>query len=383
MGEWVPFSDGVSAGYVNSGGDLTKILGSDKRLFLWVDSNRAYSVDRYLHGEYLNFSDEVLYIWRLIDLPPLVNAQFMRDLKDYVSWLAKKVYRNLEGRKVLLSFSGGKDSLASLIVALKLLEFVDFSLHIVYVKMPFIDSLKKLNFVDRVSKSLGVDIEIVEPVRAEFRKLLERYGLPYRGFRWCTYRKVRSVRMFKKKIKADLEIVGERIWESYKRFKSLREFIKQRKFIIGGKFRPTFLFTILDVVKVCRDHNLINPNYLDGMTRVSCQLCPYKNLFELEKPVDGLEDQGFIEKIMVETWKRHYVNIDKEAFFRKHLWRFSEKIVEKIYKLHSQVEEKREDREKLSGDRIRNIYKDLWLREHKSKILKLDEIAKIIGEING
>ena len=119
--------------------------------------------------------------------------------------------------------------------------------------MPYIDSLKKLNFVDKVSKSLSVDIEIVEPDRTEFWKLLERYGLPYRGFRWCTYRKVRSVRNVKKRIDADLEIVGERIWESYKRFKSLREFIKQKKFIIGGKFRPTFLFTIMDVAKICRN----------------------------------------------------------------------------------------------------------------------------------
>ncbi|MGQ4892388.1 MAG: phosphoadenosine phosphosulfate reductase family protein [Candidatus Njordarchaeia archaeon] len=379
MGEWFPFIKSDQLGFVSSGGDITRIvLGGVEKSFLWVDQSEAYLINGLVEGENIIVDGEKLYIWRLIDLPPMLYARSFSNVYSYVSWLAKQVAGDLSGRRVLLSFSGGKDSLASLIVSLLLLEYVSFDLRIVYVHVPYLDSLDKLKFVDEVSKRLNVEIEVVEADRYIFRKKLERYGMPYRGFRWCTYQKVRPIREIKRKYGIDFEIVGERVWESYKRLLSLREFAKQGKFLIGGKFRPTYFFTLLDVVDICKKFGLVNPEYLKGMTRVSCELCPYKNLFEFKGTFEKLEDAGFIERIIDKTWKEHYSWIDKNVFHRKYLWRFSDKIVGKILKLHREVERLGKSMEKLDESSLSEIYRNVWVKNFNTDFLNIDEVRRRI-----
>ena len=63
----------------------------------------------------------------------------------------------------------------------------------------------------------------------------------------------------------------------------------------------------MDVVKVCKEFQLVNPQYLDGFTRVSCVFCPYKTLYELNlEKIDKVDDPGFIESILRRSYDRWY-----------------------------------------------------------------------------
>ena len=69
-------------------------------------------------------------------------------LEDYAYELAKRVWEKLLGKKVLLSFSGGGDSTACLLLLLKLSEMVGFEVRVCYVHIPYLESDDNPRFVE-------------------------------------------------------------------------------------------------------------------------------------------------------------------------------------------------------------------------------------------
>ncbi|NOZ88861.1 MAG: phosphoadenosine phosphosulfate reductase family protein [Crenarchaeota archaeon] len=331
MTELYPLLDGSGRlrGVIGTGGDATKVcsLEGGCRYYLWMTVAEAWDVtgmlDRRgalrLKGEGgLGFAPVASWVLS----PPYVHARAVGDLDEYARWLARLVGRELRGRRVLLGFSGGKDSVAALLTLLKLQEYVSFRLHVVYIHIPFLEAPRNIEFVERVASKTGVEIEILSAPRRDMKTLLKWKGMPRRGYRYCTVYKAKPMRRMRKEDPRLVEVIGDRLTESPKRFERLSKAAAARVVLAGRKFRPTYLFTLLDVVSIVRRSGLIHPDYLEGLPRVACSLCPYKALYEFYT-LPALEDEALIEKVLEKMWRKWYQWTSLEVFREQRLWRFS------------------------------------------------------------
>jgi len=382
MGEYVPFFENEQViGFINSGGDFTRIIHeNESKTILWYNDEIGFKITDMVNGFNVEIDGDIIYLWNFLDLTPGVFGYIIDSVEEYVKEISKLVEKELNGRKTLLSYSGGKDSTAGLIVALKLQEFINFDLKVVYSHVPFLESPENIKFIEYVAKKLNIDIEILEADRETILEKLKKFGLPYRGFRWCTYQKVKPIRKIKKKLNIDCEIVSERAWESYKRMLALSQYAKQRKFIIGGQFKIVYPLTILDVVKISKEEGIIHNDYLKGYTRVSCDLCPYRNIFELKESINKVEDPGLIDSIIKFEHEQWYKKISSlEEFNKFALWRFNEPMARLAIKIRKKVI--KEEREEIKCSKICSKYKEIWLKSNiKAPNLKIEDTLKLIAK---
>jgi len=327
--------EGRLHGVIGSGGDATIICSWHRcRYYLWTSKEVALDVTELLdrRGALVLEGDggrgfAPIGSWVLA--PPYVHARVVTDLDEYADWLARLVGREIRGRRVLLGFSGGKDSLAALLVLLKLLERVSFRLHVMFIHIPFLESPRNVRFVEEVARRLSIDVDIVEAPRREMKALLKWKGMPRRGYRFCTMYKAKPMRKVLKEDPRAIEVVGDRLTESPKRFERLARAASSRLVLAGRKFRPTYMLSLLDIVSVVRDSGLIHPAYLEGSPRVACDLCPYRVLYEFAELPEP-EDSELVERVLEKTWRKWYNWISYEGFREQHLWRFPARLAKTV-----------------------------------------------------
>ena len=321
--------NGRLEGVIGTGGDATKICrpGGGCRHYLWMTPHEAWDVTSLLdHRGALRLRGEggegfaPVASWTLS--PPYVHARVVPSLDEYVRWLARLVGRELRGRRVLLGFSGGKDSVAALLVLLKLSEYVPIKLHVMYIHIPFLESPRNIEFVERVASRLGIEVDIRSAPRRDMKTLLKWKGMPRRGYRYCTVYKAKPMRQLRKEDPRLVEVVGDRLTESPKRFERLSKAAAARVVLAGRTFRPTYLLSLVDVIRIVREAGLVHPDYLEGLPRVACTLCPYKALYEFTTKA-ALEDEQLIEKVLEKMWRKWYSWTSLEVFREQRLWRFS------------------------------------------------------------
>ena len=305
--------------------DLLELMIDDKLEYYIIDSNKAYFVNL----ENLN----ALRNW----LEPAVNiySLLIKDLDEYIDLLVNDLKEKISGKKIILDFSGGKDSFVSLIILNMLREYLDFDLSLVYVHMPFLEPYSNIDFVKKVSKKYNVDLKTLEVDRKRLIFYLERNGLPRVGSRWCTYLKIMTLRNFRKKHRDVIEAKGDRILEGGKRYSKMLQYMGHKTFIQGRQLNVVYPLTILDVVKIVRENGMIHPNYCIGVTRVACKYCPYKNLFEIRNmPMIPVEDEEYIETIAYREYRKYYSPfLSWIDFWKEHYWRYTPtyvKIIDKI-----------------------------------------------------
>jgi 3'-phosphoadenosine 5'-phosphosulfate sulfotransferase (PAPS reductase)/FAD synthetase len=372
MTELYPLIDGGRlVGVIGSGGDATLICSPSGqcRYFLWLNVERAIDITELLDSRGVlrikgDKGEGFAPIGPWVMAPPYVHARVVADLDEYARWLARLVGKEIRGRRVLLGFSGGKDSLAALLVLLKLQEYISFKLHIMYIHIPFLESPRSVRFVETVEEKLGVTIEFVEAPRREMKALLKWKGMPRRGYRFCTMYKAKPMRKVLKEDPRAVEVVGDRLTESPKRFERLYKAAAARLVLAGRKFRPTYMLTLLDTISLVRRSGLIHPAYLEGSPRVACDLCPYRVLYEFAE-LPELEDPGLIEKVFEKTWKKWYNWTSYEYFKEQHLWRFPAKVAKPIA-YAKQLIGKRSENERyeiLSRKYVVESLRKLWLEE--------------------
>jgi len=323
--------------------------------------------------------DMSLRLSYMLDATPGVFGRAIEKFDSYLEFLSRTIGPKLEGKKVVVWFSGGKDSTTSLIVLLKLQEYISLNLRVYYIHAPLLDGRRNLSFVDEVSRRLNIDIEIESIGREKMEDLLWYFGMPFRGFRWCTYHaKIRPMREIRRRLGFDYEVSSERLFESYKRFESLQEYAKRKMFISGRQLKPTYFFTILDVVDILKKHNAIHPDYLRGCSRVSCSICPYRTIFELEETIDDLEDPGLIESILRKTFLERYKHaVGWEDYLEFSLWRFSPKMVGGILRLKQLVHRMGGY---ITSEDIRRALSTMWHTKFDAPKLELDEITELMLE---
>ena len=381
IGEWIPYIHGKELTFLCIGIETATILSKKGLKILFMTKDYAKSIRSIIRDREVLIDKHKINIFKIIDATPSFFGKVISSVDEYARLLANIVGPNIKNKKIVLWFSGGKDSLATLLILLNLQEYVGFDLKTVYVHVPYLDGHTNLRFVDRVSKKLSIDIAIESIESGRMMELISQRGLPFRGYRWCTYNaKVKLMRKIRRRLGCDYEARSERIFESMKRLMSLREYAKQRMFISGTKFRPTYPLTILDVIEISKSLGLIHPHYLSGCSRVSCSLCPYRTIMEIDTTLRDVEDPGFISSVIKMMHRKWYSNIDYEDYLYYSLWRFSPALALPILKIKKLIESR------VDGIPIATIKERvswIWRNNIMAPSLDLNDIINRINRLSG
>ncbi len=380
MVELIPFKRGDNIYFIGSATEFTIIFdeyGSPLKILFWVGGECYNVMDFYdpKSGE-LVFSDIRIPLWKWFEKGVPVYYRTCESLDTYSQILASKL-ASIENSKLAIAFSGGKDSTVSALVMNSLREKMGFDLNLVYVHMPFLEPLENITEAKRLSSRLGLDMEVIEPPRWVVAKHMLNEGLPYRRNRWCTYLKVKPLETCLKREGIEFMAVGDRIWETWKRFKRLVEHVKEGK--IPKKGRKLFIvaqLTITDVATALRENKLVHSLYLRGSSRVSCLLCPYKSTYDIliERNVD-VEDPGFIDHIVKMEWRRWYrKHVPQEDFEHEHLWRYVPSISEMFYRAKLYVAKHGERLEHVKLNALINCYTQIWIKDVEYPCKSIEEI---------
>jgi phosphoadenosine phosphosulfate reductase len=195
--------------------------------------------------------------------------------------------RSFPADKVAVSFSGGKDSLVALHLAMragiKRAVFSDTT----------IESQKVLEYVKEVELLLGIKIDIIRP-RKTFWELAYLLGPPSVRNRWCCPTiKFQQLNEYAKKNDILYYVTGLRRSESHIR-KNYQRIDKNPMLPNVIQLNPIIDWSEKDVWDYINKHELpIPPGYLEGLIRNGCTVCPYKSQEELEK----------VKKNEPEIWK--------------------------------------------------------------------------------
>lgn len=380
MVEPIPFIKGNELFFISSAADITKIIDGGAGCIKWYlwDRDRAYEITSEVTGcKYMIGDGRFLDLANWFEKVPWIYGRVVGDLDEYVDMIYCSIGRFLEGKKLLLSYSGGKDSTASLIILLKLMERVSFKLHVVYTYMPYLEPRYNLSFIEHVSRRLGLNVDVISPPEDIMRRYLIREGLPYRRGRWCTYLKTRPIREYFKKKRIDILVIGDRLWEATKRFYRLSLRAVSKIFLHGKKLYPIAPLTIIDVVNIVKRHGFIHPDYMHGAIRVSCYYCPYKSVFELKLLKPDVEDPGFIDNILKYEWIRWYRKVvTLEEFVENHLWRY----IPSIAKIFAEAKKKAGlmHAETISLSDIRKYNTYIWTHDVEAPVLSYDNVIKYV-----
>ncbi len=201
---------------------------------------------------------------RIIKLYERVSLRFLSRFKDLFD-------------NYIVTWSGGKDSTASLILAAKAFGARNISVIHVSTKLDFPEST---SYVERLSKTLGlsvtrVEVDISKPILAGEKPL------PTHDNRWCTEAKVKAIeniiaRDFSGKT---LVIVGDRDAESEARAR--RPFIRcvNERVCYAAPIR---LWGSAHVQLYLLSEGVgLNDLYLKGFYRIGCYICPSLRSWEI------------------------------------------------------------------------------------------------------
>ena len=258
-----------------------------------------------------------------------------RTWNEVVKWNSKEL-KNIENKAVdfiqkakedlklpvIISFSGGKDSLVTLALVKKAFPNKDYKVLFVNTGIEFKETI---DYVEECSKELDFeDILITENVPTElFWEAFEKYGPPGRDFRHCC--KFAKLAPIKKAIERTfgeekcISFVGQRRYESYKRASSD---VWENRYVTNQiNMSPIQNWTAFMIWLYIFWKKLpYNVLYETGYERIGCWACPSSDLAQfqiLENNHPDLYNQLFIA---VEKW-RESRNLPLN-YWKYGLWRF-------------------------------------------------------------
>jgi phosphoadenosine phosphosulfate reductase len=234
-----------------------------------------------------------------------------REAVDFV----KKTVKD-SGLQVAVSYSGGKDSLATLLLVLDAgirpdLIFVDTGLE-------FEETKKN---VKDTAANLGLNL-IVESAGDAFWRNVGRFGPPAKDFRWCckTCKLGPATQLIQKHYPGGvLSFIGQRAYESQQRAEKGR--------IWRNPWTPNQL-AASPIQKWSAMHVWLylfskgasyNPLYEKGLERIGCFMCPATDLAELRKVREISADYGRWQDILTEYATRTH---QPKHWLEYDLWRW-------------------------------------------------------------
>ncbi len=243
-----------------------------------------------------------------------VNSRVLDGLEES----AVKFIRNLARRfdEVLVSFSGGKDSMALLLLSIKALGDVKILFNNTGIEAP-----QTLEYVNRVAEKYGLEL-LVADAGDGFWRGVEVFGPPARDYRWCckVAKLVPIARLVKERFRGKrlLMLVGQRRWESLARYKSPP--VWRNRWIPGATIAsPINEWSALHVwLYLFREGAPVNPLYEMGFDRIGCWPCPASELGEF----------ATVERMLPNLWAK-WMSILKrwgsrlpEGWVEAGLWRW-------------------------------------------------------------
>ncbi len=201
---------------------------------------------------------------------------------------------------IIVPWSGGKDSTATLLLALKAFGSTR-------VKVVFTDTGTEfpytVEYVDYLAKKLGVD---VYKAYAGVDKAL-RWGapMPDHDNRWCTGMKIMATESMIKKLAEGrtLIVIGDRESESARRARRPPLRVDERGYTVVTPIRfwgTPHVQLYLQYVGV-----EVNPLYEKGFYRVGCYMCPALRSWELH---------------VIASHMPLYISLLKSKYFRRFVW---------------------------------------------------------------
>ncbi len=250
--------------------------------------------------------------------------------REYIEFLVEKVRRAVkwleceEGRRGVVGFSGGKDSL----LTLHLLEEVNSDPLVIYVHIPYADTEVTRDFVYRVCSRLGFSLEVVEYSLDRLLNYLEILGIPVRGFRWCTplWKLAPMFKLIKERYSLDkiVSYTGSRRYETFRRSIRPPTYIDSEAGVLSHCIPYNFPKLLEYLYLWYRARTILHPDYYRGFERISCVMCPHRTCLELK-----MSEMYYGE--LMNFWKKYMEKIIDVMFFTekerkiarsRHLWRF-------------------------------------------------------------
>ncbi len=201
----------------------------------------------------------------------------VEEATAFIEKMSKKVRK-----PVIVSFSGGKDSLVSLHLVLKNVGEPTLLFNNTGIELP-----ETIETVTKVSEKYNLKLEIANAGNA-FWKAVKIFGPPARDYRWCC-KVAKLVPLAKKMLEkwptGALNIVGQRAYESLERARSTR--IWRNKWVpLVISASPIQYWSQLSIwLYIFREKlvNIVNPLYFRGFDRIGCFMCPASRLAEFEE----------------------------------------------------------------------------------------------------
>ncbi len=194
----------------------------------------------------------------------------------------------------VVAYSGGKDSLVVLLLALKAFENEDIKFDVLFTDtgLELDETLKNISDVEK-----RYNISIIKAKSDDFWKKLEEYGPPGRDYRWCS--EVCKMKPLEKIINTKypngcLTFVGLRKYESMNRSKKPRIWQSPhiKKQMLSA---PILNWSAMHVwIYLFKNNAPYNKLYEKCFDRVGCYMCPAMELGEIE----------LIKKLYPELWKK-------------------------------------------------------------------------------
>ena len=248
--------------------------------------------DGRLHGVAKLFRGRRLHVvksWRA--KPPLppgkpsTLAEAAELNRGYIERRAEEAIRFIRevaekyGKPVVVSYSGGKDSLVALDLTAR--SGVKFY---VYFNDTGLEPRETYENLKAVQERYGVEV-IVGAAGDRFWRAMEKFGPPARDYRWCckVIKLAPTTAALKERFpQGYISVVGQRGAESFQRARLPR--FSPSKWVAGSLVAaPLQDWTALEVWLYIVLHKLpYNPAYEHGFDRLGCVVCPANELAELE-----------------------------------------------------------------------------------------------------
>ncbi len=279
--------------------------------------------------------------------------------KEAINFI-KKVREKFKNLPVAVAFSGGKDSLATLILAKKALGNI---------KALFIDTGFEFNetvkYVFKICNKL--DIDVIYYRCNKFFEGFDYFKFVARDFRWCckVCKLGPTAKMISENFGEALVLVGQRRYESALRAKTGR--IWRNKYIKNQiAASPIQNWTALHVwLFLLKEDIEFNPLYEIGFERIGCIFCPAQDMHELNKAVEMYPD-------LWNRFKKRLLNFYNEGEIKKGVWRWRFSKKSKISKY----------RETVDVEKFKNGYliKDLQIQDESVRKI-LNNLIKLKNNV--
>jgi phosphoadenosine phosphosulfate reductase len=259
--------------------------------------------------------------------------------------------RKLKNIDKVVSFSGGKDSLVTLLLVLKSgVSSKSFFLN------TGIEFPETIDYVKKIISDLGLELDIIDAKNA-FWNALSHFGPPGKDYRWCckTCKLGPTTKYIKEVYKTEiLTFVGQRTYESQERASKGKRWRNEWISNQIGYSLVQYWNSLSIWLYIFRSKVPYNPWYDLGLSRIGCYLCPSTDLADLE-----IVKENYPE---FEKWQNYLENYATERALPKEwvewgLWRwkhFPPWVLNMLKEKNINIEYDRHERSNLKLETISN-----------------------------